>query len=145
MSHDAVLYGFFTALGVTVVALGVALWLAHVHKPRGHIAAIVGFLLAFLATVGFAELLGRHYDFATIPYWVHMPLAFATTGFSLVPIWSGWQHWTGSKHHTRERHQLLARVFLAGVVLALGTGVWMLATGTRKDQAAPGELVDRPR
>lgn len=141
MSTEALLIGFFAALGATVLALGVALWLAHVHRPRGHIAAIAAFLLAFVATIGFAELLGQRYEFAPLPYRVHMPIAFATTLFSLAPLWSGWMHWQGKR--TRERHQLLARVFLVGVVLSLGTGVWMLATGTRKDPAAAG-VADGP-
>ena len=137
MSHETLFIGFFVSLGVTVAFLGVALWLAHVHRPRGHIAAIGGFLTAFLATLYFAETLGRSYTFDPLSYWVHLPLAVATTLFAVAPLWSGFQHWQGKG--SLERHRTLARVFLVLVVLSLGTGVWMLASATRTiDPVAPG-------
>jgi hypothetical protein len=135
MSHQALFTGFFVALGVTVVFLGLALWLAHVHRPRGHIAAIAAFLLAFLCTLGFAESLGDGYTFDPLSYWVHIPIAAVTTLFAVAPLATGWSHWTGKG--SLERHRTLARVFLLLVVLALGTGVWMLAAATRR----PTELV----
>ena len=138
MSHETLFVGFFVALGVTVVFLGLALWLAHTHRPRGHIASICGFLAAFLTPVAAAEMLGRHYQFDALSYWVHIPLAVATSLFAAVPIWSGWSHWQGKGSVVRHRN--LARAFLLMVVLSLGTGVWMLAAGTRtaEQASAPG-------
>jgi len=138
MSHETLLIGFFVALGVTVVFLGLALWLAHTHRPRGHIGAICGFLVAFLATVAGAEMLGRHYQFQALSYWIHIPLAVATSLFAVVPIYTGWRHWQGKG--SLDTHRNLARVFLLMVVLSLGTGLWMLAAGTRtaEQASAPG-------
>lgn len=83
-------------------------------------------------------MLGRHYQFDALSYWVHIPLAVATSLFAAVPIWSGWSHWQGKGSVVRHRN--LARAFLLMVVLSLGTGVWMLAAGTRtaEQASAPG-------
>lgn len=132
---DAALFGcFFGALGVTVVALVVALVLAHKHDARGHIKAVVGFLVALLVTLVFAETLGRRYDFAETPKKIHLALAFTTAGFLLVPLVTGIQHWRGRM--SRQAHSRVAMAFLALTVSSLVTGVWMLSTGTPKVQPA---------
>lgn len=140
MTHENLFTGFFVSLGLTVLALGVALWLAHVHNARGHIAGIAAFLVCFLATLFFAESLGRSYTFDPLSYWIHLPLAVTTTLFSVAPLYTGFRHWQG--RGDLGRHRNLARVFLALVVLSLGTGVWMLASATRN--AAPAEAAAGP-
>lgn len=132
---DAALFGsFFGALGVTVVALVVALVLAHKHDARGHIKAVVAFLLALLVTLYFAESLGRRYDFADTPKKIHLTLAFTTAGFLLVPLVTGFQHWRGRM--SRQVHSRVAMAFLVLTVSSVATGVWMLTTRTPKPQPA---------
>ncbi len=132
---DAALFGcFFSALAVTVVALVAALVLAHKHDARGHIKAVVGFLIALLVTLYFAESVGMRYEFAETPKKIHLALAFATAGFLLVPLVTGFQHWRGRM--SRQLHSRLAMAFLALTASALATGVWMLTTRTPRAQPA---------
>ncbi|MCO5172359.1 MAG: hypothetical protein M9894_39170 [Planctomycetes bacterium] len=126
---DATLFGlFFAALGVTVVLLGVALYLAHRHDARGHIKAVVGFVALLLVTLYFAEQLGRRFEFAETPKRIHLAIAFATAGFLVVPLLTGVQHWRGRMR--RETHTRLAAVFLLLTASSVATGVWMLSTRT---------------
>ena len=84
------------------------------------------FLITFVITVGFAEALGRRYDFSDphISYPIHLTLAILATGLTLVPMGTGIQHWRGKCE--RKTHKVVAAVWFAFVVLALVTGVWML-------------------
>ncbi len=132
---DAALFGcFYAGLGVTVLTLVVALVLAHRHDARGHVKAVVAFLVALLVTLYFAESVGRRYDFADTPKKIHLTLAFTTAGFLVVPLVTGIQHWRGRM--SRQLHSRLAMVFLVLTVSSVATGVWMLSTRTPKAQPA---------
>src|SRR5687768_8542415 len=136
MTDTALFASFYASLGATVVALGAALLLAHKHRAEAHIAAVAVFAVLLLVTLVFAEMLGARYDFDATASRVHLPLAFTTAGFLLVPVSTGIMHYKGKM--SRSIHVWTARVFLVLVVATVGTGWWMLTT--RRPQApAPTE------
>lgn len=134
MSEAALFGSFYAALAVTVLTLAAALVLAHRHHVRGHIGAVVAFVLSLLVTLLFAEALGQRFDFAETPRNIHLALAVATAGFLLAPLVTGVQHWRGRM--TRRMHSRLAVAFLALTVSSVATGVWMLSTRTPKARPA---------
>lgn len=131
--------GLGASLTVTVVLIGIALLLAHQHRAKAHIAFIGLFLVSFLVTLGFAETLGRRYDFDHISYPIHMTIAIFTAGFTLAPLISGARHYKGKAE--RKTHMSIARVWGVSLVLALITGGWMISNGTLKSVAPGGSDV----
>lgn len=136
MSTSTLLALFAAGLALTVVALVVALVLAHQHRPRGHIAGIVAFVAALLPTLVAAELIGARFDFAPEARRIHLALAWATAAFLLAPMASGVQHWRGRV--SRGAHKRISQVFLVLVALTVGTGVWMLSTRIERPAAGGG-------
>jgi len=135
MSHSTAQLGLFVSLGITVAVLFAAMYLGHKQKTHAHMAGIGGFLVAFLVTVFFAEMLGRHYDFTDPSFTIHLSLAVLTSLGTVAPLYTGFTHWKGKS--TLRNHRLVVAVWLVGVVSALGTGGWMLSAGTLK---APAEV-----
>ena len=68
MTIHELMTGAFVSTGVTGIALAVAIFLAHKHLIRAHIAAICVFLASFGVTLYFAETLGRSYTFDHISF-----------------------------------------------------------------------------
>ncbi|MGE0706762.1 MAG: hypothetical protein AB7N76_06115 [Planctomycetota bacterium] len=129
MSTDALLAAFFTSLGAVVVCLGVAIALAKKHRVNGHIGAIGAMLVAVVAALVFAELLGQRYTFEPLSMRVHLPIAVLATLTVLAPLITGFRYW--KQKGAFESHKKAVGVWLTLIVLAIGTGVWMLSTGTR--------------
>jgi len=142
MTNDQLLIGFYGFLSVTVVTLLVAIGLAHKHRARAHIVAVGVFLVLLVTSLGFAEVLGRRYEFDHISYTIHLPLALFTSAFMLVPLITGIQHWRGKV--TRKAHKVLAWVWVGFVVASLVTGKWMLDNGTLKPEYATPTVDERP-
>ena len=134
MSDDALFGGFYAALTATLVALGVGLYKAHKHDAKGHIIAIVVFVLLLLVTLVFAETIGMRFAFPEQSRNVHLPLAFITSGFLLAPLISGVLHYKGRV--SRDAHVWMARVFLVLAVATIGTGFWMISGRTPKPTPA---------
>jgi len=125
--------GLFVSLGISVVLLVGAIVLAHKHKTNAHIATIAAFLVAFLTTLGFAERLGMRYDLESVSMTIHLSIAITATLGALAPIATGLLHWRGNKV-SRGTHKKIALTWFGVVVLALGTGVWMLSAGSVKPE-----------
>lgn len=135
MSHSAAQIGLFTSLGITVAVLFGSMYLGHKKKIHAHMTGVGCFLIAFLVTVFFAEMLGRHYDFKDPSFTIHLSLAVLTSLGTVAPLYTGFTHWKGKT--TLRGHRLVVAVWLVGVVSALGTGGWMLSAGELK---APAEV-----
>ncbi len=133
MTTADLLTGLYGSLAVTVVCLATAILLAHKHKTNAHIAGIGGFLVAFLITIYFAETVGARCDFEVWPKRIHMVFAFTSSFGTVVPLITGFLHWRGNKVK-RETHKTISLVWFALVVLALGTGAWMLSASTLKPE-----------
>ena len=134
MSDDALFGGFYGSLAATLLALGAALLLAHKHHAKGHIVAVVAFVLLLLVTLYFAESLGARFTFPETSRRIHLPLAFLTAGFLLAPLVTGVLFYKGRT--SRAVHVWVARVFLALAVASIGTGFWMLSGRTPKARPA---------
>ena len=128
MTTEQLFVGFVSALGVSVAVLVAAMVCAHKKMVRAHVGLVGGFLVTFLVTLGFAEVLGRRYTFAEPIYTIHMGLAIFTTLALGVPLVTGVRHWYGKGG--RGVHTRSVGVWLVCLVLALVTGVWMLYTAT---------------
>jgi len=137
VTTDQLLIGFFVSLTLVVVFLVGAIVLAKLHKVKGHLAGIGAMLVALVATLVFAETLGRRYTFDPLSYRVHMPIAFLAAGALFAPLITGYRHWKGKG--SLGAHKKAFGVWFTLVVLALGTGGWMLSAATRKADAAEAD------
>jgi hypothetical protein len=127
MFRDPLIQMFSGVFLATGAALATAIALGRARRIRGHIAAVVTFLLLFLVTVGFAEAVGRHYHFDRTTESVHLPMAIAGALSALGPVVTGFRRWRGSG--SLRAHRIAIVVFLALFVGATTTGVIMLSTG----------------
>jgi hypothetical protein len=130
----------FVSLGATVVILGATIYAGHKGKFKAHITLVGLFLVVFLVTVYFAELLGTHFDFEKYPHVSHpVHLTFAITGGlgAVGPVGTGFMHWLGKV--SKKVHRVVVVVWSAIIVLALLTGFWMLSNATlRAEFGGPG-------
>ncbi len=125
---------FFAALGATVVALAAAIAYARRHRVRAHVTSVGVMLVCLLATLLAAETLGRRFEFDEGAHAVHMPIAYATAGLLVLPLLSGALHWRGRV--SRKVHVAAVAVWLAALVAALGSGLWMFSGATEREPAA---------
>ena len=120
--------GFFLMLGLSVGLLGGAVVTAKLHKVQAHMAVVAAMVLALLATIYFVESMGPHYVFEPFSRQVHLPLAFLATGALSAPLITGFLHWRGRAGV--KAHKIAVGAWVLTVLLALGTGIWMLAEAT---------------
>jgi hypothetical protein len=128
MSNDTLLEAFFAVLGVTVLVLATAMILGWKRSIRAHVAAIVGFVVSFAATVVLAEMIGRRFTFDKTIEHIHLPLAFTGTALLALPLVTGWRR-LKAKGSLRA-HRIAIVVFLTVFLAAAGTGLGMLTTRT---------------
>lgn len=130
MLRDAIVQGFVAAFLCTGAALGTALALGRARRIRGHIAAVVVFLLLFVVTVGFAEAVGRRYRFDATAEHVHLPIAISGALAALGPVVTGFRRWRG--RGSLRAHRVAIGIFLSFFVAATTTGVIMMSTGVAR-------------
>lgn len=130
----------FACLGATVVVLGATIYAGHKGKFKAHISLVGIFLVVFLVTVYFAELLGTHFDFEKYPHIshpIHLTFAFSGGLGVLGPLGTGFMHWRGKV--SKKVHRGVVIVWSSIIVLALVTGGWMLSNATlRPEFGGPG-------
>jgi hypothetical protein len=120
--------GFFTALGMSVVLLVATFVTAKLHKVKAHIATVGVLLVALVTTIYFAGAMGPHYVFEPTSRGIHLPLAFLATAALIAPLATGFLHWRGRVGV--KAHKIAVGVWGVALVLALGTGGWMLSAAT---------------
>src|SRR5262245_37476634 len=120
MTQDPFVQGFFASFGVAGVVLAVALVLGRTRRIRAHMVAVALFVVLFFVTIGFAEAVGRRYDFDPGARIVHLPIAIAGGLSMLGPIATGWRRWRG-RGSLRAHHAAIA-IFLLLFAAATGTG-----------------------
>ncbi|MBL4844006.1 MAG: hypothetical protein JKY65_00650 [Planctomycetes bacterium] len=120
--------GFFAALTTSVALLVGAAVTAKLHKVKAHMTVVAVMVVALLVTIYFAESMGPHYVFEPFSRQVHLPLAFLATGSLAAPLITGFLHWRGRA--SVKTHKLAVGGWVVTVLLALGTGIWMLAAAT---------------
>ncbi|MCB9891378.1 MAG: hypothetical protein H6833_07015 [Planctomycetes bacterium] len=121
---------FFIALAATVVALGFVVWSGKTRRRKPHYVS-VGFAAVGLGfAILYAERIGRLWDFPPVPLRIHLTLAYAATGMTLVAVVSGLLH--AFSKISRAAHARLAWLTLACIVLATMTGIWIFTVGSPK-------------
>lgn len=143
MTLDQLHLGFFAALGTSVLLLVATFVTAKLHKVKAHIAVVTAMVAALLTTLYFAESMGPHYVFEATSRSVHLPLAFLATGALLAPLATGFLHWRGKVGV--KAHKIAVGVWSVLLLLALGTGAWMLSVATPVKDLERGEPADTLR
>ncbi len=121
---------FWIVLSVTVLLIGMSLVTGFRRKRKAHLwlgpLTIVAMTIAILLT----EQLVRNYEFPPGELAIHLVFAKAG-GLLAIPVAiTGIWLWRSEK--ARVWHRVLVFVWLASVLTATGTGLWMFAHGTLK-------------
>jgi hypothetical protein len=114
----------------TVLLLAAALYTGLTRRRRPHLwlgpAAIVALAVAIVLT----EELMRRYTFPPAALRVHLTFAYAG-GLLALPV-AATGVWLWRRPAARRWHRLAVWIWLASVLAATGTGLWMFAQGTAK-------------
>jgi len=137
VTSSAAHLGFLVTLGLSVVLLVAALVTAKLHKVKAHIGVVAAMVVALLATIYFAEAVGRHYYIDANMQRIHLPLAFLAAGTLLAPLTTGFLHWRGRVGV--KAHKISVGIWGVLLLLALGTGALMLMASKPHESFAPGE------
>ena len=119
---------FSVSLGLSVALLVAAFVTAKLHKVQAHIGVVVALVVALVTTIYFAESMGPHYVFDATSRGIHLPLAFLATGTLIGPLATGFLHWRGRVGV--KAHKIAVGIWGVLLLLALGTGGWMLSAAT---------------
>lgn len=113
--------------------LTVTVWTGVRGARRAHFASLAVVVPAFGFTLFVAESVGRAYRFAERAFAVHMVFAWLATGLLLAALGSGFVRL--ARPTQRRLHRWCVGAFLAALLLAVGTGLWMMSTGERRTPA----------
>ena len=122
--------GFVIALVVTVLLLALDVWSGKTARRRPHVVLACVTLVALAVAIYFAERVGSYWTFPKGPLNVHLGLAYAATILALCVALSGVLHLYGKA--PRKVHAAIAWLFVAGVIAATATGVWIFTVGEPK-------------
>ena len=145
LAGPALIPSLLAMLGATSVALGCAVWTGRTHRRKAHLYAVGASSVLFVITVGIAEMLGRAYTFDPMALRVHLWCAHAATLALLATVVTGvFRLWRGTAVRA---HRGSVAAFFVLLALAIGTGAWMLRSGSPRLQtkdAAPVEAALHP-
>jgi len=121
---------FWIAFVVTVVLLVVALFTGFTRKRKAHLWLGPLTIVSLGVAIWFTEQLMSHYTFPEYELGIHLVFAKAG-GLLAIPVAiSG--IWLWRTERARKWHRILVFVWLASVLLATGTGLWMFGLGEAK-------------
>lgn len=122
---------FWLALATTVVLLVCTLWTGWRRRRSLHLVLGPLTMAALVVTIVLTEQLMTHYDFPADTKAIHLPCAKAG-GLLAVPV-ALTGVWLWRSERARRWHRLAVVVWLASVLVATATGLWMFAHGTWKN------------
>lgn len=122
--------GFAIALALTVLLLVGTLVTGFRGQRRAHVPFAILTILALLAAIWFAETIGRYWVFPATALRIHLSFAWAGTILILPVLVSGVL--ALRRPGPARWHRRLVFAFLGIVLCAIGTGIWIFATGTPK-------------
>tara|TARA_R110002073_G_scaffold146277_2_gene298794 strand:+ start:439 stop:828 length:390 start_codon:yes stop_codon:yes gene_type:complete len=121
---------FWIAFVATVVMLVVSLFTGFLKKRKAHLwlgpLTIVGLTVTILLT----EQLASYYTFPADEKAIHLPFAKAGGLMAIPVVATG--IWLWRTERARKWHRAMVFLWLAIVLTATGTGLWMFAHGTPK-------------
>lgn len=121
---------FWIAFAVTVLMIGMALVTGFGRKRKAHLWLGPLTIVAMAIAIVLTEQLMSNYTFPADELAVHLVFAKAG-GLMAIPVAiTGIWLWRSEK--ARVWHRVLVFLWLASVLTATGTGLWMFALGTPK-------------
>ncbi|MCB9877283.1 MAG: hypothetical protein H6835_06735 [Planctomycetes bacterium] len=121
---------FWVTFVTTVLLLVVSLVTGWTRKRRAHLWLGPLTMVSLVVTVKLTEELVSRYDFPPDDLAFHLKFAKAGGYLALPVILTG--VWLWKKPKARLWHQIAVYVWLAAVLTATGTGLWMFGLGTLK-------------
>ncbi len=121
---------FWLALALTVVLVLATLWTGWRRRRTVHLVLGPLTIAALAVTIVLTEQLVARYDFPAGAKAIHLPCAKAGGLLALPVVATG--VWLWRSERARRWHRIAVWVWLAAVLVATGTGLWMFARGTVK-------------
>ena len=116
---------FFLALAITVAAAFTTLQSGRRGDRRAHLVRALSTVVLLAVTVVMAHWLGKHREFPEELMAIHKIIA-RVAGLMVVPVvCTGIMLW--HRPSWRIAHRTCVYVFLAGILVATGTGIWVFA------------------
>jgi general stress protein CsbA len=119
---------FWLALVATVVLIAASLWTGLRRRRRPHLWLGPLTIVMLVVTIVLTEQLVARYEFPDDTKAVHLPLAKVGGLLALPVVLTGLWLWRSER--ARRWHKIAVWTWLAAVVAAAVTGVWMFAHGT---------------
>jgi hypothetical protein len=121
---------FWIAFVVTVVLLVVSLFTGFTRKRKAHMWLGPLTIVSLAITIWYTEQLARQYTFPAEELAIHMVFAYAGALVAIPVAISG--IWLWRTERARKWHRLIVFLWLACVLTATATGLWMFDLGTVK-------------
>lgn len=121
---------FWLSLAVTVGLMVATLTTGLQHRRRVHLWLGPLTMVSLTITIVLTEQLMASYTFPAHVRAIHMPCAKAGGLLALPVVFTGLWYWR--RPAARRWHRTAVYVWLASVVLATSTGLWMFCSGTLK-------------
>jgi hypothetical protein len=118
---------FWIAFVATVLLLVATLWTGWTRRRRVHLWFGPLTMVLLTVTIVLTEQLLARYDFPADVKAIHLPCAKAGGLLALPVIATGLWLWRSER--ARPWHRAAVWLWLVGVVIATGTGLWMFSVG----------------
>jgi uncharacterized membrane protein YozB (DUF420 family) len=119
---------FWTAFIVTVLLLVVALFTGFTRRRKAHLWLGPLTIISLACTILVVERLSSHYTFQPEELAFHLIFAKAGGLMAIPVVVTG--IWLWRSERARKWHRIMVYLWLASVVTATGTGLWMFSHGT---------------
>jgi hypothetical protein len=119
---------FWLSLVVTVALIATALVSGLRGGRRLHLVCGPAAIVMLSVTIVLTEQLVRQYDFPADVREIHLPCAKAGGLLAVPVVLTGVWLWRSPR--ARNWHRVAVWVWLAGVLVATATGIWMFSHGT---------------
>lgn len=121
---------FWIAFIATVLLLVMALFTGFTRKRKVHLWLGPLTIVSLAFAIWFTEQLMRHYTFPADELAIHLVFAKAGGLMAIPVVVTG--IWLWRSERARKWHRVMVFLWLASVVTATGTGLWMFSLGTAK-------------
>jgi hypothetical protein len=121
---------FWLALALTVALLLATLWTGWRRRRAVHLVLGPLTMASLVVTIVLTEQLVARYDFPAAVKAVHLPCAKAGGLLAVPVVLTG--IWLWRSERARRWHRACVWVWLASVLVATGTGLWMFAHGVAR-------------
>lgn len=121
---------FWVMFAVTLALFAVAVWTGRTGRRRAHFIVAPAAIVALLVTIRLTRLLVAAYDLPERELGIHLWFAKSAAALLVPVVATGL--WTLRQPHRRGLHRAMVWAFLAAVVVATATGLWVFSLATPK-------------